>query len=218
MIWSSSTAIEIIKQWRTTEQRAARAEADKANSELSFLKAQINPHFLFNTLNNIYTLAVTKNENAPVAIMKLSNIMRYITDEVTQDYVPLQLEIECAANYIDIQRMRLNNKADVDFSVTGNSEGKQIAPLILMSFIENVFKYGTSSHEPSTIIIRLIITEKTITFYSQNKLFSNLRKVERTGIGITNTKRRLEHLYPKKYLLNITTENDFYCVHLILQA
>src|SRR5688572_8003124 len=107
--------------------------------------------------------------------MKLSNIMRYITDEVAQDYVPLQLELDCAANYIDIQRLRLSNKVVVDFSVTGDSEGKQIAPLILISFIENVFKYGTSSHEPSPISIRLIIKEKSITFYCQNKIFSNVR-------------------------------------------
>src|SRR5205823_10521035 len=124
--WSLSAALSILKEWRNIEQRAAKAEADKANAELAFLKAQINPHFLFNTLNNIYSLAVTKSEMTPVSIMKFANIMRYVTDEVTQDFVPLQSEIDCASDYIDLQRMRLSKKVYVDYSVTGNLDGKQI--------------------------------------------------------------------------------------------
>ncbi len=217
-IWALSTAVRITQQWSQTEKRAAKAEADKANAELSFLKAQINPHFLFNTLNNIYSLAVRQNENTAASIMKLSNIMRYVTDEVNRDFVSLEDEVECITDYIDLQRLRLSKKVQVDFSVSGNTDGKRIPPLVLMTFIENVFKYGISSHEESTITIKLFAEEKSITFFCQNKLFATERRVERTGIGITNTKQRLEHVYPNRHLLNITSEGGLYTVHLTIQA
>ncbi len=217
MVISLSSAIQIIKQWQNILQRAYRAEADKAQAELSFLKAQINPHFLFNTLNNIYALSVTNNESTSVSIMKLSNIMRYVTDEATENFVSLEAEVDCIADYIDLQRIRLNKNVYVNFSVSGELEHKQIAPLILMSFIENVFKYGVSSHEPASITIKIFAEEKTITFYCQNNLFTTQRKQERTGIGIANTKQRLQHLYPDKHFLNITTENGHFTVQLTLQ-
>ena len=217
-VWSLSTAICIIRQWRLTEKKVIQAEADKANAELSFLKAQINPHFLFNTLNNIYSLAITKNENTAASIMKLSNIMRYVTDDVREDFVSLDNEIECMRDYIDLQRLRLGKKMNVDFMVTGNTGNKKMAPLILMTFIENVFKYGVSNHEPSDIVIKLSADEHAITFFSRNKLFEKKYNAGRTGIGIVNTKERLKHLYPDKHFLDIKKENGFFTVQLSLQA
>jgi hypothetical protein len=217
MIWSLSTALQIIRQWRLTEQRAVQAEAEKATAELSFLKAQINPHFLFNTLNNIYALAVAKSEHTAASIMKLSNIMRYVTDEATRNFVPLNSELDCISYYIDLQRLRLNKKTEVDYSVTGNLEKKQIAPLILMTFVENVFKYGVSNHEPSTISIKLVSEEQSVSFFCRNKIFQTHNKAERPGIGIANTKQRLEHLYPDKHTLHIAEENGWYVVQLTLQ-
>jgi two-component system LytT family sensor kinase len=217
MTWSLSTALSIIKEWRTTLQKVSRAEADKVKAELAFLKAQINPHFLFNTLNNIYSLAITKNENTSYAVMKLSNIMRYVTDDATNDFVLLQMEIECINDYIELQRLRLSKKAEINFIVTGNTEDKQIAPLILMTFVENVFKYGISNHESSPVTIKISADEKTITFFSENKIFDHQRNIERTGIGIANTRQRLEHIYPNRHLLNIATENGIYSVILTVQ-
>ncbi len=217
MIWSLSTAIQIIRQWRVTEQRAIRAEADKANAELSFLKAQINPHFLFNTLNNIYSLAVTKSDHTPVAILKLSHIMRYMTDEVSEDFVPLDSEIEFIGDYIDLQRIRFNSQACINFSVTGDATDKIIAPLVIMTFIENVFKYGISSHEPSEIIIKIFIDRTSVDFFCQNRVFAAKQHPGRTGIGISNTRQRLEFLYPSRHVLNIVSDNDLYTVHLCLQ-
>jgi two-component system LytT family sensor kinase len=144
MIMALSTAIKTVQQWQLTEQRAARAEADKTSAELSFLKAQINPHFLFNTLNNIYTLAAIKDDNAADSIMKLSNIMRYVTDDVTEDFVPLQSEIDCISDYIELQRLRIGNNTRINFEVKGDIDRKKIAPLVMMTFIENVFKYGVT--------------------------------------------------------------------------
>ncbi|MBL7747820.1 MAG: sensor histidine kinase [Chitinophagaceae bacterium] len=217
-IWSLSTAIPVARRWRNTEQRMLQAEAEKAQAELSFLKSQVNPHFLFNTLNNIYSLAVTKNENTAPSIMKLSNIMRYVTDEIQSDYVPLDSEINCMQDYIDLQRMRLGDKMQVQLSITGTTIDKKIAPLILMTFTENVFKYGVSSHEPSVITIRLTADAYNITFFCQNRLFDGRRNTERTGIGIPNARKRLEHLYPDKHFLDINTENGLFTVQLTLQA
>jgi len=211
-------AIQVTRQWRNSLQQVARAEADRAQAELSFLKAQINPHFLFNTLNNIYSLATTKNEKTADSIMKLSNIMRYVTDDVSKHYVPLQLEVDCIHDFIELQRLRLNKKTQVEFSVKGKLEDKTIVPLLLITFVENVFKYGISNHESATITIQLTADERSITFYCHNKIFIPAGTPQRTGIGIANAKKRLEHLYPNKHLLNITNENGFFSVELIVLA
>lgn len=217
-VWSLSTAICVIREWRRTESRMVQAQADRAKAELSFLKAQINPHFLFNTLNNIYSLAITNNEHTAESIMKLSNIMRYVTDEIGEDFVPLENEIECLRDYIDLQKLRLGKKMKVEFLVQGIVSGKKIAPLILMNFIENVFKYGISSHEPSDILIRLTVLDDNMVFFCQNKLFESKQSSGRSGIGLENTRLRLQRLYPNKHLLNITKENGFYTVQLIMQT
>ncbi|WP_426669299.1 sensor histidine kinase [Mucilaginibacter sp. McL0603] len=218
MIMALSTAIKIIQQWQMTEQRASQAEADKASAELSFLKAQINPHFLFNTLNNIYTLAVMKDEHAPDSIMKLSNIMRYVTDDATANFVPLQDEINCINDYIELQRLRIGEKTSIDLYISGDIENKQIAPLILMTFIENVFKYGISKHTRSAIVIKIMGNETGISFFCQNRIFPEKDEKQRTGIGLKNTKQRLAHLYPGKYKLDIDTEAQLYTVKLMLQT
>src|SRR5688572_649218 len=131
---SSGLIWQVVRESRTAERRFLQAEAEKAQAELSFLKAQVNPHFLFNTLNNIYSLAISRNPDVPESIMKLSNLMRYITDEATQDLVSLPDEIASIQDYITLQQMRLNENVTVDFSVTGQPEGIQIAPLILITY------------------------------------------------------------------------------------
>jgi two-component system LytT family sensor kinase len=210
-------AIKTTNQLQATEKRAANAEAEKANAELSFLKAQVNPHFLFNTLNNIYSLAITKNESTAVCIMKLSNIMRYVTDDASENYVPLENEINCITDYIDLQKLRLGENAAIDFETTGDTENKKIAPLLLMSFVENIFKYGVSKREPSKIAIKIFSEKMSISFYCRNKIFTPSVDEKRTGIGIANSRKRLEYLYPGKHLLNIDHKDGYYTVQLILK-
>ena len=218
MIIALSTAIKIMQQWQMAEHHITQAEADKASAELSFLKAQINPHFLFNTLNNIYTLAVMKDDNAPDSLLKLSNIMRYVTDDATQDFVPLVHEIDCINDYIELQRLRLGEKTQLDLEVSGDVENKKIPPLILMTFIENIFKYGVSKHHPSAIVVKLKSDDTGISFFCQNRIFPKKDEKRRVGIGLKNTQKRLAHLYPGKYILNINTDNLLYTVKLILQT
>jgi two-component system LytT family sensor kinase len=218
MIMALSTAIKTVQQWQATEQRVISAEAEKASAELSFLKAQINPHFLFNTLNNIYSLAVSNNPNTAESIMKLSNIMRYVTDDVTEDFVSLQSEVACIEDYIDLQRLRLGSKTEVNFNTTGIIAQQKIAPLLLMTFVENVFKYGVSKQHESAIDINLRVANNTIIFMCVNLVFERKENIERTGIGIANTKKRLEQLYPGRHILNINNNNNQFRVVLTLHC
>ncbi|TWF35648.1 histidine kinase [Chitinophaga polysaccharea] len=213
-----SIAIETTQRWRQTEQRALYAETRKTQAELSFLKAQINPHFLFNTLNNIYSLAMTRSDHTATSIMKLSNMLRYVTEDTRHEYVLLENEIDCLRDYIDLQKLRLTSKTKVNFAVTGSPGIKCIAPLVLLPFLENAFKYGVSNHEASEINILLNTSEKHIHFFCSNKLFRITDDMQRTGIGIANTRQRLDHLYPDRYELEIREDNGAYAISLQLQV
>lgn len=214
MVWSLSFGIEILREWRRTERRAVQAEADKANAELSFLKAQINPHFLFNTLNNIYALAVRNDEQTAPAIMKLSHIMRFISDNAAREEVPLQQAVGCMTDLIDLNRLRFNNKVNIEYNVTGKFEGKYISAFVLITFVENIFKWGISSHEPSPVIIRLHADDNAIHFFCQNKIFHQNDGGNDSGIGLENTRKRLAFLYPGKHRLQISTANKLFTVDL----
>ncbi|MEO3406777.1 sensor histidine kinase [Mucilaginibacter sp. CAU 1740] len=207
-------AVSTVQKWQLTEQMVIRAEAEKAHAELSFLKAQINPHFLFNTLNNIYALSVTDSEHTSESIMKLSNIMRYVTDEVTEDFVLLQSEIDCIVDYIDLQKLRLGKKTELTVNFSGDIGLQKVPPLVIMTFIENVFKYGVSKHEASVIRINIDVKDNKILFLCENTIFDNRPTSNRKGIGISNTRQRLQHIYPGKHSLNISSENNMYRVEL----
>jgi len=214
MVIGLSTAVSTVQKWQLTEQMVTRAQAEKAHAELSFLKAQINPHFLFNTLNNIYALSVTDSAHTSESIMKLSNIMRYVTDEVSGDVVLLQSEIDCINDYIDLQKLRIGKKTKVNFVCAGDIGNQKIAPLVLMTFIENVFKYGISKHHNAVISIKIMVDEHKLSFFCQNNIFEKNQEKNRRGIGIANTKQRLEHMYPRRYKLDINTDNDLFTVKL----
>jgi two-component system, LytTR family, sensor kinase len=212
-----SMATKVSQQLLKTEQRMVRAEADKAQAELYFLKAQINPHFLFNTLNNLYTLAVKKSDVTAESIMKLSNIMRYVTDELDSDFVSLESEVNCIIDYIDLQRLRVSKNTIINFNVSGVLEQISIAPLILMTFIENAFKFGISNREVSAITIRIAAENKIIEFFCENALFPSRDMPFRPGIGINNAKQRLDYLYHNRYILTTAVNNGKYVVQLTLK-
>jgi hypothetical protein len=209
-----SIAISTVQKWQVTEQMVVKAQAEKAHAELSFLKAQINPHFLFNTLNNIYALSVTASEHTSESIMKLSNIMRYVTDEVTEDFVLLQSEIDCINDYIDLQKLRLGKLTKLNFTLNGAIKNQKIAPLVLMTFIENVFKYGISKNKKGVIDIKLEVDDSKVFFYCRNTIFEKSASNKRKGIGIANTRQRLEHIYPGKHKLEINTNDNLFTVRL----
>ncbi len=219
LVFVISTGVKVVSQWFTSEQKTKEIENEKLNTELSFLKSQINPHFLFNTLNNIYSLAEAGSEKTGEAVMKLSNIMRYILTEAKNDSVPLEKEIQFTSNYIEMQKLRLTPKSKVDFSITGDPAGKQVSPLIFLPFVENAFKYGISTREASPICIQLNIKNGELDFQVKNNKHNNhmLKPAETTGIGIGNIKRRLELLYHNRYKLNLNDEKAMYTVNLNIQ-
>jgi LytS/YehU family sensor histidine kinase len=211
-------AIRISREWRQSERRAILSEAEKAHAELSFFKAQINPHFLFNTLNNIYALAVSSSVHTAPSILKLSQMMRYITEEATENYVPLADELACLENYVELQKLRLNAKTSLDFEVNGHPEGIEVAPLILMTFVENAFKYGVSNHRDSVIRIHVEIVGRDILFFCQNRIIERRGDAERTGVGILNTQKRLDLLYTGLYNLDIQNGGEIFTVNLKLKG
>lgn len=218
MIMGLSIATSTVQRWQNAESKVVKAEAEKATAELSFLKAQINPHFLFNTLNNIYTQSIINSEHTSESIMKLSNIMRYVTDDVTQDFVLLNDEIDCVRDYIELQKLRLGADAEINFNVQGKPTDKKIAPLIFMTFIENAFKYGVTKKEKTIININLSIETEKIDFSCQNKIYGHKINLERSGIGIVNTRQRLEYLYPNRYNLFINKNEEMFSVNLCVNC
>ncbi len=215
MVFTVGTCVAVIQRWLKTEEHRKETESEKLNTELSFLKSQINPHFFFNTLNNIYSLAIVKSEKTAPAVMKLSSIMRYILTETNNDFVPLQNEVDFTKNYIELQQVRLTEKTTVNFDVIGNVENKNIAPLLFIPFVENAFKYGISTKSTSEINIHIESLDNKIIFTSSNSIVkSENNMMENTGIGINNVKRRLELMYSDKHVLTNTIKDNIYQVHL----
>lgn len=216
-VWTASMLLALFRRWRQTELRAAQAEIGQTKAELSFLKAQVNPHFLFNTLNNIYALTVEKSDRASIAVVKLSNIMRYVTDEAMQEFVPLSDEVACITDYISLQQLRLTDKTTIHFTTAGNFDQLQIAPLILMPFVENVFKYGVSNHQPSVITISIQVEGKQLAFSTKNRIMKAQTGQNRTGVGIGNSRQRLQYLYPDRHVLVLGKDDDTFTVQLTMQ-
>jgi two-component system, LytTR family, sensor kinase len=216
LVFTFSTGIRVINQWLRSEQRNKEIANEKLKAELSFLKAQINPHFLFNTLNNIYALASAQSEHTAAAVMKLSSIMRYVLTEARNDLVPLEKEIQFTSHYIELQKMRLTDKTIIEFNIEGEPLGRQIAPLLLLPFVENAFKYGISTRERSPISILLEIKKEYLYFSICNHKHLNtmLRVSDNTGIGISNTRRRLDLFYEDRYALDILDKPNEFTVKL----
>ncbi|HMI60947.1 MAG TPA: sensor histidine kinase [Puia sp.] len=198
--------------------RLKQAEAEKLHAELAYLKAQVNPHFLFNTLNSIYSLALEKSDRTPDAIVKLSSLMRYVLLETSREKVPLEQEITYLSDYIQLQQTRFEGSSFVDFSISGQPEGKSIAPLLLIPFIENAFKHGVNPEEPSPILIRIdIIEDQLILLVTNKKLASPQPTPIPSGLGIKNTRLRLQLLYPARFILNIDDGTKDFSVSLTLK-
>ena len=196
--------------------RLRRSEQEKLHAELMYLKAQINPHFLFNTLNNIYSLAVERSDRTPNAVLRLSDMMRYVITDAEKNFVPLQQELDYVRNYIELQLIRFGDAVDLNFKINGTAGNNQIAPLILIPFIENAFKYGVNAEAVSAINIRINILSTNLQMLVENyKVKFTDALVERSGLGIANTKNRLQYLYAGKHEL-IIKDNEKFFVSLFL--
>lgn len=203
--------------WRINEQ-LRQIERQKLSAELSYLKAQINPHFLFNTLNSIYSMAITRSERTPEAIVKLSALMRYVMREADQTLVPLAKELEYIGNYVALQQMRLGDTVQVEFTTDVQPNQAQIAPLILISFVENAFKYGVNPQEKSVIVLTVSFREGSLHWHTFNKKVRLFQENgESSGIGLANTQARLDLHYAGRYQLRIDDHETTFSVDLTIQ-
>ena len=200
------------EQWRWLRM----LKADKAKAELTLLKNQINPHFFFNTLNNLYGLAVEKSDQAPAMILKLSDIMRYTIYEGNSDFVALEDEVTYLEDYIELHRIRYQKKVNISFQ-KDLTHSHKIAPLLLIIPLENAFKHGVESLTADAFIDLKIHTTPTHVYFS---ISNNYEGVERgqEGIGLANLKKRLALIYPNKHQLEITQSEDKYTVSLEIES
>jgi len=196
-------------------------EHEKLEAELKLLKSQIHPHFLFNTLNNLYSLALDKADSTAEGILKLSDLLNYMLYDCNEPFVPLDKEIKLINDYIELEKLRYGKRLDINIEISGNTHGKMIAPMLILPFVENSFKHGSSTKLNKTRIdLQLSIAINAIELIVENSCSEN--KVEdklgyKKGIGLKNVKRRLELIYNKRYNLEIVEDKNFFKVYLHLE-
>ncbi len=196
----------------SNQRKQAELLQQNKEAELLFLRSQVNPHFLFNTLNNIYSLVYEQSPKAPNAMLQLSELMRYILYE-KKEVVSVRREWSYIENFITLQQLRFDYELRLDLVVTGDTDKQWIPPYLLIPFIENAFKHGDFRNDP--LEIKLNVSSKTMDFEIRNKI-STRNKDDVGGIGMDNVKRRLELLYPGKHTLNYKTEDGYYTAQLVL--
>ncbi|WBA44276.1 sensor histidine kinase [Hymenobacter canadensis] len=214
--WFARNTIQLEQQKREQEHELRVAEKSLMEANLSFLKNQINPHFLFNSLNFLYAQVYQYSEQTAKGILLLSDIMRYALQEDDDNgKVMLNKEIQHLHNYIAINQLRFNNQLQVQFEVRGNLQFMMILPLVLITFVENCFKHGELSDPRNPLLIQLSIVNNQLTFHTHN-MKRNGPKEKSMGIGLANTKHRLELTYPNRYTLTINDEQNHYTCHLTI--
>lgn len=207
--------LKMIEDFFANEKEKNALLTEKLNAENAFLKNQLNPHFLFNTLNNIYSLALNQSLKTPEAVMKLSELMRYMLYESNLEKVNLETELTYLNNFIELQKMRYSGQTYIDFEVIGDVSSQRIAPLMLIPFVENAFKHGSVQDVNHPLSIQLLVNQNNLSFMVKNQL-ANQNKDKYGGIGLENIKKRLNLIYPKSYHLEIQNDADSYSSELNL--
>jgi len=205
------------ENWYKDKQLKQELQKEKSTAELAFLRSQINPYFLFNTINDIYSLTYQKSERAPEALLKLSQLLRYMLPEGNADMMPLRQEIQYLENVIELQRISAKGKAYINFEMEGYVGDQQVASLLFIAFVENAFKHGILNEPENPVTIHLTATNESISFSICNKR-NNYQKDQTGGIGLNNVQRRLDLIYPGKHQLEINDGDEFYMVNLVLQT
>lgn len=216
-----STSVASVQKWQKDESVRRELDRQRVSTELSYLKSQINPHFFFNTLNNIYALTNLDVKKAQEALLKLSRMMRYVLYENQKDETLLSKEVNFINDYIELMKMRISSKVTLDIQIEEPKHDLVIAPMLLLPFLENSFKHGISSQHESTILIKLEVMGDTLFFETKNHIYpvnSDSPEAKENGIGLVNTQRRLSLLYPNKHRLKFGKEesNEEYWVNLTI--
>lgn len=212
-----SFAYRFSKDWIYYEREKEQLVAEKSQTELAYLKSQLNPHFLFNTLNNLYAVALEeKSERTAEGIARLGSLMRYSLHDSQADFILLSREIDYIERYIELQRLRINerNEVNIRFKSKGEVRLEKIAPMLLLPLIENAFKYGMSPVKAVDILVEVKVESGVLDFTVINAIVNETNPMESTGLGLANVKKRLEHLYRNKYHLSCQKLEDTYKVEL----
>jgi len=214
-------AIKVVKKWFEQQQEKHEIEKRNLETELNLLKAQLHPHFLFNTMNNLYALSIEESAKTSEGIAKISELLRSVLYDCNEVEISLEKEIKLIGNYIDLEKMRYGNRLHVQFDVSGQVDKMKIAPMLLFSFVENCFKHG-SRNDPENPYIRinLAVSEKRMVFEAENSKPDNVKEsntnVVSGGIGLPNVKKRLEIIYGENYNLEFKNEKRMFKVRLVI--
>lgn len=215
-----AVVVKLFKRWFAYQQTTQHLKQEKLEAELKFLKAQIHPHFLFNTLNNLYALTLKKSDAAPDVVLRLSDLLNYMLYECNATWVDLKKEIELLENYIELEKIRYSNRLDIIYTLRGDPGNKMIAPMLILPFVENSFKHGVSEETHGAwVSIDLTINGNEMVLKVDNSK-TNLKAHDehdyRAGIGLKNVIRRLELLYPNNHELKTIESDDTYLIILSL--
>jgi two-component system sensor histidine kinase AlgZ len=211
------SSLSLGKQWLLKQREFLKAQQEKITAELQLLKAQVHPHFLFNTLNNIYSFSLDRSPKTPELILKLSSLLSYMLYDCKAEEVRLEKEVEIMKNYIDLERERYGNTIEISWTVEGEIRDNFISPLLMLPFLENAFKHGASEQiEKPWMAVDISVANSILKFKIANSKNEYISQGN-NGIGINNVKKRLEFLYPGKYELKINDEGDFFSVSLMVK-
>jgi len=211
-----STALQMINDRIKMDKLAKEKENENLKTELAFLRSQVSPHFMFNVLNNMVSLARKQSDQLEPSLIKLSSLMRYMLYETDEEKVPLEREIEYLQSYIDLQQQRFGKKVKVTVSLQVGEGHNELEPMLLIPFVENAFKHGTGMIEDAQIEITLKTENNILNFTVRNKYNEASKEIKdkTSGIGLTNVKRRLSLLYGKNHNLWLTTQDNWFLVSL----
>ena len=210
-----AVCIYIIGDWRKNQQLNEALIKAKAEAEIKLLKSQLQPHFLFNSLNNIYSLALMKSDLTADSILKLTDLLEYLVYKANQEKIPLAQEVQLIKNYIGLEQLRYGEQLQVEEQINIDNEQLLIAPLLLLPFAENCFKHGGSSKNGIfRIVLHLKVAQNRLEFYLENSK-KKMPSPEKTGgIGLENIQKRLQLIYPQSHQLNILDEEDSFKIQL----
>ena len=212
-----ATVIKLMVDWVYERKRYENLQELQLETELEFLKTQIQPHFFFNTLNNLYALTLEKSKNAPEVVLKLSEMMEYILYEAKEPKIRLFNEIRCVHNYIDLEKLRYGNSVEIKTDIIGDVESYSVPPLLFLPFIENCFKHGTRDNNHMLVQIEFKkLTDKQLLFTVKNNYNQFSNKVKEHGIGNKNVERRLQLLFGSDYILNVNSDNQNFIVEMTI--
>jgi hypothetical protein len=215
LVFILSTGLKVLTQWYHEQQQLLEMEKSRIEAELSFLKSQIHPHFLFNCLNSIYYMTLSKDDKAPETVLSLANFLRFVITESDSSFIPMEKEINMMEEYLDLQRLRTSEKFELQFVREGNFGEYSIMPLTFIPFVENAFKYGISAHENCFIHIKIKMEGGTLTFTCDNSIMTAVKNRARSsGVGLENIKKRMALAYPNRYSLEIDEDSSAFHVQL----